>query len=86
MPWPQLPKGVSSNRMERPFAIYNERALHHVQSPLAQQETIAESKGAPVPHAFAAGGLGLHDQRLGTYPCRHTPAPSGQGLQRTAAN
>ena len=38
-----------------------------MQSPLAQQETIAESKGAPVPHAFAAGGLGLHDQRIGPY-------------------
>ena len=45
----------------------NEGLYDHVQSPLAQQETIAESKGAPVPHAFAAGGLGLHDQRIGPY-------------------
>ena len=34
-----------------------------MQSPLAQQEIIAESKRAPVPHAFAAGGLGL--ERVG---------------------
>lgn len=56
-----------------------------MQSPLAQQETIAESKRAPVPHAFAAGGLGLYDQRIGPLSCSGITAPGASSVLTIAA-